>query len=292
MPMFMPWALFTSSCSILRGYRRSVASYARLRELHVKEAVPFLPKGTARDIQIISRCLAKDPDARYQSVAELLDDLEEEATAHGVRGAPQDQQTCEVDEMVGEAKQRVEQGHFCAALNLARRAADTQPEHAAAQDMRDMLQQRWDQAQQLYASLQQDLHDRNLEEQLALLSEAVKCFPDHPEGRLILVRLEIKARNHRHATEDGLHAAQRGEWEFAMSSLERAAQLNSDSADIEGATRQVASVLHHMRDARELIDKAIAAESWDYALALARGVDAYSNAMADALRAPASGEPR
>lgn len=259
-------------------------SYARLRELHTNAPVPYLPEATEVQTHVIGRCLEKDPARRYQCIEELLAELESPSIPPPTGPEAATEISQPADEMWQAACQHAEEGRFNEALRLTRRVLGGQPEHTEAQALLEELQHRFDQVGRLYAAMEQGLHDMGLEEQIPLLSEAIEGFPEHPAGRMIQVRLEVKARQYRQAMEDGLNAAQRGGWESAQPSFERARELNPGASEVERPARFVADILTQVQEARDQIDHAIAAGDWSRALSLARGVDMYTEETTHMIR--------
>ncbi len=267
-----------------KGHPPFGGNYARLRDLHARESVPHLPQASELETRVIRRCLEKDPAKRYQCVDELLDDLEGRTVSPVEDVDRQANAADEADQMWLEARRHVEQRRFNEALRLLRRVTEARHDHIEARALLEELEQRYDQARRLYVALERSRGDQGLDEQMALLAEAVESFPDHPEGRVIHVQLEIKAKQYRQAMEDGLSIAQRGDWDSAQASLERARQLNPGAKEVEGPARFVTQVLQEIQDARQQIDADITAGDFDRAMALARGVDAYRDEMLGAIR--------
>jgi len=57
---------------------------------------------------------------------------------------------------------------------------------------------------------------------VGLLEEAIRQFPDQPEGLLVQMRLETRTRKYRKAMEEGLVALKEHFWEKALEHLLKA----------------------------------------------------------------------
>ncbi|HUT60401.1 MAG TPA: serine/threonine-protein kinase [Phycisphaerae bacterium] len=257
---------------IHQGRPPFAGSYTKLHKLHVTSPIPVLPEANDHQNRIVTRCLQKDPAARYQNVGELLDDLEgkaheDPAGLHGEAESAEALWRCVCE--------HIEQGRLNDARRACRQLLETHPDHADAKALRDDLEERYDQARQLYTATEQDLETIGQDALIAMLEEAVDTFSDHPAGRVVQVRLGVKARQYRQAMESGVAAAKRREWETALSHFEQARRLNPGDQEPERLVRIAMKVLDQIREQHERIDLAINAGDGRAAMDLARALDEY-----------------
>lgn len=248
-------------------------SLRRLRELHLQAPPPALPEAEEAERRVVSRCLQKSPEERYQTVAELLDDLdgrlagvEEDIT--GLAAAPGP-----VDEAWQQVCRCMEEGMLDDAQRQCRLVLEESPDHVEARQMIETLQERHQRAGGLYAAIESGLESSSLDELAALLVEAVNTYPDHPSGHAIQVRLAVRSEQYRRLMEEAETAVRQGDWESAHTWFEKAGQLDPGAPHTERPLRFVAGVLSQIRDARLRIDQAIAAGNGRLAMAIARDLD-------------------
>ncbi|MFH1516946.1 MAG: protein kinase [Pseudomonadota bacterium] len=259
-------------------------TYAQLRDRHLNVPAPALQQAAEAEARVVGRCLEKNPDDRYQDVHQLLDDLEGRNVPAPVDDGETDSDLVgQVDSAWQQVCDRFAGQCFAEAASLCRRIVQACPDHADAQEMLEQIQHRHSQAEQLYTAISQGLDDRGLDDMNDLLSEAVAVYPEHPSGLVVQVRLAAKARQYRQAMEQGLAAAQDGDLEAALASLERARQLNPGTRATEEPVRLVGALVRNIQERRQQIDAAMAAENWDLAQGLARELDQYIQAIIDAI---------
>ncbi len=241
--------------------------YRRLREMHTQAPIPLLPQVGEIETRIVYKCLQKDPADRYQSVGDLLDDLEGRSIgqSHNPHNSAEKawQQVCRC----------VEGGEFLEAQRHCRQILTECPTHDKAKSLQEELQERYQSAEQLYAAIEQGLNDYNLEELITLLDEAVDTYPDHLSGRVIQVRLAVKVRQYRQTMEEGMTAIQDGDWDQAVSCFEKGKQLNPGGQEAENAKHFVSEISRQVEEYREIIDEATNAGNGDRAMSLAQALD-------------------
>ena len=259
-----------------RGHPPFAGSYTKLRELHVTSPIPVLPEANDLQNRIVTRCLQKDPAARYQNVTELLDDLEGKRHEDHA-GSPDDPQS--VESLWRCVCEHIEQGRLNDARRTCRQLLEMHPDHADARMLRDELEERYDQTLQLYTAMEQGLETIGLDTQIEMLREAVDAFSDHPAGRVVQIRLGVKTRQYRQAMGNGVAAAKRREWETALSHFEHARRLNPGAREPERLVRIATKVLDQIREQRERIDLAVNADDGHAAMDLARALDEYLDEM-------------
>ena len=255
----------------------------RLRELHLSAPIPELPEATELQERVVTRCLQKDREDRYQTVAELVDDLEGRApqlpdtvdTEAVIRG--------DVEAMRQQIHENIDHARLAEARRLCEEVLERCPEHEEARDILADLQNRYQQVEQLYSEIEQGLDGRPLAELCALLTEAVTTYPEHPAGRTVQLRLHEKARHYRERMEEGIAAARRRDWEGAMSWFEKAKELNVGQPGAENPVYFATKVLEQIQQVRQWIDEALAAGNRARALALARCIDEYLDRLRESL---------
>jgi serine/threonine protein kinase len=271
-----------------RGRPPFAGSYTKLRELHVTSPIPVLPEANDMQNRIITRCLQKDPAARYQNVRELLDDLE--GKGHEDHAGLHDDAES-VEAMWRCVCEHIEQGQLNDARRACRQLIEKYPDHADARTLRDEIEERYDQTRQLYTAMEQGFETIGLDAQIAMLREAVDTFSDHPAGRVVQVRLSVTARQYRQAMENGVAAAKQQEWETALSHFEHARQLNPGAREPERLVRIATKVLEQIHEQRERIDLAVNADDGHAAMDLARALDEYLDGMRQQILNAEDGSP-
>jgi serine/threonine protein kinase len=242
-------------------------TYDRLRELHCQAPVPSLPEVDPGLAAVVRRCMAKNPDERFQSAQELLAHLE------GTAGfeASMDPSS---NSLLQEAAQLVGQGQLNEAGGLCDRLLAENPADRMASQLRNAIQERWETASRLYAVIAENLEQGSLEELGALLTEAIQTYPDHPEGVAVQVRLEVKARRYRQTMDQVAERVSQGDWEETARLLEQALTLNPGAEEPMRAARFARDILQQIQGGRALIDREVEAGNWQEAQALARSLDA------------------
>ena len=256
----------------------------RLCHLHQHAPPPPLVDVGELEAKVVGRCLEKDPAKRYQRVEDLLDDLEGRSIPAAVEADSQP----EIDDRASSMLQRAEccanEEQLSEAIRLCRKVLQVSPDRQEAGELLEQLQSRYDQAQQLYTAVEQELDRRDLEELTVLFEQAAQICSDHPAGQIIRIKLAARAKQYRQAMEEGVAAVQRGEWESAQAWFERAGQQNPGSGHVHKAVRFVQTVCQREQEAKGRIDAAIAAQDFDLAMGLAREIDQDLEAIKQAVR--------
>ncbi|MFH1574130.1 MAG: protein kinase [Acidobacteriota bacterium] len=255
-------------------------SYRRLRELHTLEPAPPLPDAGERESCTIARCLEKNPARRYQTVRDLLSDLNGNSKEHEPIARADAQEN--LDAMWRRACLSIEERRFSEAQRLCGRILARSTQHAQAEAMLRELQGRCEQAGRLYARIEEGLSTRSLDELIALIVEAAALYPEHPSGRSVQVTMGIQVRQYRQAMEEGVDVFRSGDLSAALSRFERAKALNPGAAAAERPAHLVAGALERIQGMRAQIDQAIAAGDRNRAMTLARGIDEYTNGITGA----------
>ncbi|MBW1784114.1 MAG: protein kinase [Deltaproteobacteria bacterium] len=176
-------------------------SETRLKELHLTVAAPNLTETEESMACIIAKCLEKNPANRYQSVWELLDDLEHGFEPDSAQAIPEDSDKEEtmnhVEEIWEKASLWFSEGDFTEASRLVEEVLGLEPEHLQARRLKEELETRFDQAKGLYLEIERGLDGGNMDQLVDLLKQAVAIYPDHPAGILVQTRLRSKTRQYR-----------------------------------------------------------------------------------------------
>ena len=238
-------------------------SYNQLRDSHIKLSPPVIPEAGDKLTYIIDRCLKKDPADRYQSVWDLLDDLEgrDSCEAHIPLG--------KLEETWEKASVSFFQGDLSRATKLTEEVLRIQPDHIQAKQLQEELRERFAQAEHFYQDISQGLEGLDLDELARLIREAVSIYPDHPSGYLIQTRLLARTEQYRDAMEKGKAALKRRNWESALGWLRRAQQIHKGGTELE----RLIEILTQIKDKRSRITQTLAQKKLKEALHLSRIVD-------------------
>ena len=245
--------------------------YQRMRQLHNREAIPSLPDVDPVMSRVIARCLETDPSQRYDTVQDLLDDLQAESEilpSEPASGAEDYVETMWRNTCCCVTESRLDQ-----AQRLCRQILEVRPNHEHAAGVLSDIEQRERRASQLYEAIDQGVGHRSLDQLCALLEEAVGTYPNYPQGQAVQKMLQSRAQDYRIAMEQGKEALCRQDWPAAQASFEKARQLNPGTSATEKAMRFLAAVCRHIHQERQLIDRATRAHDWDRAMTIARRLD-------------------
>ena len=193
-------------------------SFDRLRDLHLKVQAPRLSGTDEKYADIVARCLEKNKGDRYQTIWELLDDLEGDPGRYG-RSTSWDKTELNTDQ-VEESWKKVSASYAQGDLNEATRLMEDvlveQPDHPQTCVLRKEIMERFDQAEIFYREIAGNIENGDLSEQTELLEEAVRIYPDHPSGRLVQAKLALRAKRYSKKMEEGYNALLNGSWEAAL----------------------------------------------------------------------------
>ena len=248
-------------------------SYERLRELHLRVPAPQLAEANDVMARAVARCLDKTPANRYPDVWSLLDDLEGRGDANDL---PRESN----DELAGnriweQARWHLAAGDYCQALKCCGQLLEVCPDHGDARRMSEELKLKYEQAEQIYRTIDSTVDQRSLTELVSLLREAVALFPGHPAGRMTQANLAVRAQTYRQCMEAGRQAAQDGFWDAAMTQFQHAQQLDPVGTGAAHALEFITDVRGEVTELRRRIDEAIQQQDRDRAMALAGAIDEY-----------------
>jgi serine/threonine protein kinase len=175
-------------------------SDARLKELHITIPAPRLIEAGDNMECIIAKCLEKDPADRYQSVWELLDDLEHgyrNNSSQAFQNKPEQGEAAHIEEIWEKASHWFSNGDFNEAARLTEEVLGMDPEHAQAQRLKEEIETRFDEAKWFYQKIEKHLEGGNLDQLVDLLQEAISIYPEHPSGRPFQERLHSQTKQYR-----------------------------------------------------------------------------------------------
>lgn len=251
--------------------------YWQLRQRHLNIPAPVLKGASANVARVVARCLQKAPADRYKTISQLIDDLEGGSSTENVQTSQDGtrQSTEPVQELWDKACQFMEEGNLNEAGKLCDRILNIFPEYGQARDMRGEIDSRFGQAKQFYETIKNGIGSQSLSQLSTLLIEAVRIYPDHPEGHLVQMQLLSISGEYKDAMHKGIEAIGGGHWQQAQSSFERARQLNPGLPHITELIDFVSKVSQQVEDARAKVDAAIQRRDWNKATSWARAIDQY-----------------
>ena len=113
--------------------------------------------------------------------------------------------------------------------------------------MRDNIQQRYQQAQEFYRTIERGIGYQSLEHLIVLTKEVITVYPDHPDGVLVQTQLESQAKQYKAAMAAGVCAVAGGRWQAAYMEFERARQVNPGAAAVINAISFINQVREQYR---------------------------------------------
>jgi serine/threonine protein kinase len=252
-------------------------SFDRLRDLHLKVPAPRLSGTEEKFADIVARCLEKNKGDRYQTIWELLDDLEGDPGRNG-RSTSWDKTELNADQ-AEESWKKVSASYAQGDLNEATRLMEDllveQSDHPQSCVLRKEIMERFDQAELFYREIAGNIENGDLTEQTELLEEAVRIYPDHPSGRLIQAKLTLRAKGYSKKMEAGYNALLNGNWEAALDYFKRAQRYHGGALHL-GSTLEL---LNKIVNLRHNIDQALLNEDFSKARNLAAVVDHHVQQM-------------
>ncbi|KPL24977.1 MAG: hypothetical protein AMJ75_02250 [Phycisphaerae bacterium SM1_79] len=259
-------------------------THQQLRQRHLHVAAPVLKNVTAPIARVVAKCLRKDPADRYGTVTQLIDDLEAGGCTEASQPSDLDtpQATEAIEQVLEKARQSMEQASLNEAHSLCDQLLNMSPDLIEARSMRDEIDNRFAQAKQFYETIKRGYEaiangtgNQSLGQLAMLLVEAVRIYPDHPDGRLIQSQLESLTDEYIAARHEGIVATKEGKWELAETNFKRAGQLNPGSSHIAELISLAQKIQRRIQSARAEIDAAIQSQNWNRAMSLARALDTY-----------------
>jgi len=246
--------------------------YERLRDLHTSVTPPPLDGASDERVRVVYRCLEKDPAKRYQAVKELLEDLEDSST-DTVEHGPDNRRR--MDYLWNRACECLEENRPEDSRRFCRQLLELCPDDEEAIEMLAQLDARFEQAGDIYHTIELGMSCRSLDELVELVTTAVEIYPNHPKGAVAQIQLEARSEQYLLSMEEGLTALRQGSWEHAKAMFEKAKTYNHDAIEVDKAIRFAAAVIEKQQEIRQVIDQALAVRAFDRAIELANTLDEY-----------------
>ncbi len=262
-----------------------IGTYDQLERIHSSAEAPKfygIDEGLA---SIVSACLNKNPEDRYQSVWDLLEDIEYgycRNQAVRFKADSEQDRSEQIDEILQTATLNFLQKKFNEAFKDSERVLSIDAGNLKAMQLREELQRRFDQAEQIYQILERLIQEQcDLNELIRLLHEAVNIYPNHPAGHVIQTRIAIKASEYKNLMQQGRAALRAEHWESALELFEKAYQLNSQTRNLN----PVIQMLRRLVAWRGQIDQSLRNENLRKACVFAKLVDHQVAEMNNKIRA-------
>lgn len=229
----------------------------RLQHLHLNVTAPELPASDEEMSAIVSRCLEKNPEDRYQSVGDLLDDLESpplKATAttntdNNIIDPPESNLTCSWKK----ALQHYSQDDLNETKNLIEEILLENPDHQQAKNLNDEIKLRYDDAEKFYQEIYRNLDSSDLEELVGLITEAASIYPDHPSGRMIQTKLRFKTNQYLQGMENGISALKNESWQSSLIYFQQAQRLNPGDNQLEPIISDLSKIQEMSNEKRQAL---------------------------------------
>lgn len=210
-----------------RGGRPPFAgSLERVRDCHLNVR-PARLKGVEPYLEeIVARCLAKDPDERFQSVQKLIEALQD---------PPQPRPSCEdapeqggsgIDEKLQRAASLSAEGDLAQAASLLEEVLAEQPDNSQARKLSRELQERYQLAAQLYTEAATLIENGSMDAGVDRINEAVDVYPNHPSAAPVLSKARMNSERFAECMISARAALKNGAWDSSVALLEEALQLN------------------------------------------------------------------
>jgi serine/threonine protein kinase len=246
-----------------KGHILFKGSAERPQEPNLKAAPPPLRNVSQALNDVVNRCLALKGADHYESVNELVADLEN-ATNNGMA-----EPSKKPDQNCKKATKLLSQGNLVKAAALIEKLLVADSSNRAALKLRAIINERYAQAESIYLLIEEGIESYDLETLVEHLVEAAAIYPNHPDGFLARKRVEAKVKRFRAAMEKGAEALKKGLWEQALHWLSTAHQLDPGS----GHLRELLNALSNITRIREDINQALVQNDFNKARSLASLLD-------------------
>ena len=249
-------------------------AYWQLRQRHLNVPAPVLKDTGANVARVAAKCLQKAPGARYETISQLIDDLEGSCNTEASQAGTL-QSTEAVQELWDKACEFIDDGNLKEAGTLCDRILSIFGEYSQASAMREEIDSRFEQAKQFYETIKNGIGNQPIQRLLTLLDEAVGIYPEHPDGALVQNQLQSITGEYKNATHEGIEAISKGHWQEALRNFKRARELNPGLPRITELIDFVNNVSRQIGTARAKVDAAIQRQDWNNATSWARAIDQY-----------------
>jgi len=234
-------------------------SNQRLKRLHAEVPAPQLAGPNEDLAPIVARCLEKDPSDRYQSVMELLQDLDEGRSTNNNREleaySSENELARRIEETWEKASLWFSKGDFNEAKRLTEEVLFMVPDHQEARYLSKELATRFNQAQHFYEEIDRNLNGGPLSNMLELAYEAVNIYPDHPSGRLVQIKLRKMAMRFRELWENISSCLSKGAFHEALGLLEEVLRIEPDDKYANQLREQIRGKVVFAEQAYEEIER-------------------------------------
>jgi tetratricopeptide (TPR) repeat protein len=184
----------------------------------------------------------------------------------------------------------LENRQYSEARRLCRRILASEPQHVAALEVVEDLDDQYARAGQLYAAVARDMGAQALELSASSVQEAMNTYPDHPDGFLVQQRLLEKTANYSRNVAHGMNALAGESWPVALECFSRAAQANPDEPALTTLVSTLAELVHAVAAGRRAIDSAVQAGDFGTAMAIAASLDRHVTDVGTALKEQTLGD--
>ena len=236
-----------------------LGSNQRLKRLHAEVPAPQLAGPNEDLAPLVARCLEKDPSDRYQSVMELLQDLDEGRFTNNSREleaySSEDELARRIEETWEKASLWFSKGDFNEAKRLTEEVLFMVPDHQGARYLRKELATRFDQAKHFYEEIERNLNGGPLSNMLELAYEAVNIYPDHPSGRLVQIKLRKMAMRFRQLWENISSCLSKSDFHEALELLEQVLRIEPDDKHAKQLKEQIREKVVFAEQAYEEIER-------------------------------------
>jgi serine/threonine-protein kinase len=221
-------------------------SYDRLREMHIEGLPVVSPDMDEKFLNIISRCLVKDPADRYQTANELIAELnvilDQGSDSNQLGETVDSHKSSSVNDLWEQARECYTMGDFIKTTAIIEEVLVVEPNHSPALGLKSELHERFIQTQSIYNEVALNI-DRDLETATGLLEKAVNLYPNHPAGYEVQTKLSYRLSIYRRSMEEGYDALKRADWETALAWFQNAIEMNPGEINLISLTDRLSEIV-------------------------------------------------
>lgn len=202
-------------------------SLERIRDCHLNVRPAQIPGIEPHLQKALDKCLAKDPEERFQSVDELINAIAQPPkpnSAQETRGERRGHVS--IDEKFQEALLHFDNKDFARATRVSEEILSLRQDHLQARGLLQEVQERYRQADQIYAEASTLLEEGRMDGCFSLITEAMEVYPGHPSTGPVLTKAKMKSGRFVECMASATEALQNAAWDNAASLFEEALQLN------------------------------------------------------------------